>query len=403
MATYEYEAVDHSGKYIFSKLVAEDQKDALRILMGRGLTPIHFKSIDTQKRIKPYNLSRSKPKTKDFILTIKQLSLLIKSGVPLISAVDTLKSQALHPHIVKAFENISDLLRSGTPFSDAIIKSFPNLPSYVFQLSKAGESIGQLGESLADAAKQMEYEYQVKQDIKTALTYPLILVASGLIAIFFIFLVVVPRFAGMLDSSSESLPFLSKLVFSVGMFVHNHFSVILVSFVLMAITFTFILRRTDLKDKITQNIFNLPLVGLWLQEAEIAKWSSMMSTMLKHGVELIKGLELARETIHIKTMQTKLEQATKLVRNGRSLSDSIKEQNIFSDTALSLIRVGEEAGELSTMLTSLANLYDESGKQRMKRFLLFLEPISIILIGILIGGIVTAIMLAITSINQVNI
>ncbi|MBT7450468.1 MAG: type II secretion system F family protein, partial [Rhodospirillaceae bacterium] len=104
-----------------------------------------------------------------------------------------------------------------------------------------------------------------------------------------------------------------------------------------------------------------------------------------------------------KSIHTRMEQVSKLVRGGKSLSIAMREQETFSDTALSLVQVGEESGELSNMLGSLATLYEESGRQRMKRFLLILEPAAIILIGVVIGGIVTAIMLAITSINQVTL
>ena len=107
-----------------------------------------------------------------------------------------------------AFGAMSKALRAGASFSNAFAKALPALPAYAFQLSAAGESIGELGPALADTAKQMEYEHRVKQDIRNALTYPAILVSAGLGAVLFIFLVVVPRFSAMLASSKEPLPFL---------------------------------------------------------------------------------------------------------------------------------------------------------------------------------------------------
>ena len=145
----------------------------------------------------------------------------------------------------------------------------------------------------------------------------------------------------------------------------------------------------------------LPLIGVWLKEAEVARWASMLGTMLSNGVDLIKGLQLARDGVTLSSLRDKLDQAAKLVRAGQSLSAAIGAQQAFSDTALSLIQVGEESGELPTMLNSLAALYEDTSRQRMKQFLLFLEPCAILLIGIVVGGVVAGIMLAITSVNQV--
>ena len=162
-------------------------------------------------------------------------------------------------------------------------------------------------------------------------------------------------------------------------------------------------KNSKIKDKINEILIKLPILGSWIIESELSKWSSMMSTMIKHGVDLIQALKFAESSVSIKSMKMNIGQISKLVRTGNSLSNAMNELNIFSNTALSLVKVGEESGELSQMLESLSNLYEDSGRQRMKKFLLILEPAAIILIGLVIGGIVTAIMLAITSINQINL
>ena len=403
MSAFDYEAMDHAGKPLIGQVKAETERDAVRILAARGLTPV---SVDATKPMRAssrtFTLQRP-PKAQDYILTVQQLSLLLNSGVPLIAAVETLKSQGLHSDLSAAFSAMSKSLRAGASFSAAFAKALPALPPYAFQLSAAGESIGELGPALADTAKQMEYEYRVQQDIKNALTYPAILVSAGLGAVLFIFLVVVPRFSAMLASSKEPLPFLSEIVLSTGMFLSSNSTLVFVCLAAAIGVLIWLSRQTAIRDSIRQTMISVPLLGAWLKEAELAKWSSMLSTMLRHGVDLIKALEFARGTIAIRSIHTRMEQVSKLVRGGKSLSIAMREQETFSDTALSLVQVGEESGELSSMLGSLATLYEESGLQRMKRFLLILEPAAIILIGVVIGGIVTAIMLAITSINQVSL
>lgn len=403
MSAFDYEAVDHSGKALLGQIAATTERDALQILTSRGLTPVSLSAVKESKlKTSGFTLERP-PSDQAYILTVKQLSLLLNAGVPLIGAVETLKTQGLHPQIAQGFDKMSKALRSGTGFSTAFAAALPDLPAYVFQLSAAGESIGELGPALADAATQMEYEYKVKQDIRNALTYPAILVLAGISAVVFIFLVVVPRFSAMVASSDEPLPLLSQIVLSTGMALSENRLLVFAIAGLAIASGIWLSRIPAVRESARQSLTTLPLIGSWFKEAELAKWSSMLGTMLRHGVDLIKALEFARATLSVKSLQTRMEQVSKLVRGGRSLSGSMKDQETFSDTALSLVQVGEESGELPAMLTSLATIYEESGRQRMKRFLLVLEPAAIILIGVVIGGIVTAIMLAITSINQVSL
>jgi general secretion pathway protein F len=402
MAAFDYEAVDHAGKPLIGQIKADTAREALKALSARGLTPVSLGTVKPQRTRSAFSF-QSAPSSQDYILTVKQLSLLLNSGVPLITAVETLKSQGLHPDLVAAFGAMSKALRAGASFSNAFAKALPALPAYAFQLSAAGESIGELGPALADTAKQMEYEHRVKQDIRNALTYPAILVSAGLGAVLFIFLVVVPRFSAMLASSKEPLPFLSEVVLSTGMFLSENSTFVFIILAGIIASIVWLSRQPAVRESLRQSLTSVPLLGSWLVEAELAKWSSMLSTMLRHGVDLIKALEFARGTLAIKSMRTRLEQVSKEVRAGKSLSIAMRDQETFSDTALSLVQVGEESGELASMLGSLASLYEESGRQRMTRFLLILEPAAIILIGVVIGGIVTAIMLAITSINQVTL
>lgn len=403
MSSFEYEAVDHAGKSMLGQVAAQTERDAIRILTSRGLTPVTLAAAKTERETrKVFKLDRP-PSDQAYILTVKQMALLLNAGVPLITAVETLKSQGLHPQISESFESMARSLRSGVSFSDAFAKALPSLPGYVFQLGAAGESIGELGPALHDAAVQMEYEYRVKQDIRNALTYPTILVLAGMSAVLFIFLVVVPRFSAMVASSQDPLPLLSQIVLSTGMALNENRILVFTIMALMAVATVWLAKIPAVRETARHTLTVMPLIGSWFKEAELAKWSSMLGTMLSHGVDLIKAMEFARATLSVKSLHTRMEQVTKLVRSGRSLSGAMRDQNTFSDTALSLVQVGEDSGELPSMLKSLATLYEESGRQRMKRFLLILEPAAIILIGVVIGGIVTAIMLAITSINQVSL
>ena len=401
--SFQYEAIDGGGRVLTGRLDANHERDAQRTLEGQGLTVISIaaatvKAQSTKSGL--FNLQRG-PSVQDRILALKQLALLLKAGVPLVQGIGTLKNQAGHPILAEAFAGMEKRLRGGDTFTNALALAMPTLPPYVNQLAASGEAIGHLGQALDDAASQMAYDRQMRQDIRNALTYPAILITAGTTAVIFIFIVVVPRFSAMVANAKEPLPWISAVVIKTGMFLSTN-KLLLLAVVGGLVWFAYSIFKSPARQaQMREFLAGLPLIGVWLKEAEVARWASMLGTMLSNGVDLIKGLQLARDGVTLSSLRDKLDQAAKLVRAGQSLSAAIGSQQAFSDTALSLIQVGEESGELPTMLKSLAALYEDTARQRMKQFLLFLEPAAILLIGIVVGGIVAAIMLAITSVNQV--
>ena len=401
--SFQYEAIDGGGRVLTGRLDANHERDAQRTLEGQGLTVITIAAATVKAQSAKaglFSLQRG-PSVQDRILALKQLALLLKAGVPLVQGIGTLKNQAGHPVLAEAFASMEKRLRGGETFTNALALAMPTLPPYVNQLAASGEAIGHLGQALDDGASQMAYDRQMRQDIRNALTYPAILITAGTTAVVFIFIVVVPRFSAMVANAKEPLPWISAVVIKTGMFLSSN-KLLLLAAVSGLVWFAYSIFKSPARQaKMREFLASLPLIGVWLKEAEVARWASMLGTMLSNGVDLIKGLQLARDGVTLSSLRDKLDQAAKLIRSGQSLSAAIGSQQAFSDTALSLIQVGEESGELPTMLKSLAALYEDTARQRMKQFLLFLEPAAILLIGIVVGGIVAAIMLAITSVNQV--
>jgi general secretion pathway protein F len=397
---FDYQAVDVAGKIVAGQIAARSRRDAHRALEGRSLTPVSIETAAKDVGPKSRWFQRG-PSGRDDALLMEQLALLLSAGIPLLDAVASLRGQALHPSYVESLATIEKRLRSGQAFAPSLSESFPSLPAYMGQLVAAGEATGRLGPALQDGVTQMNYDLTVRQEIRNALTYPAILVITGITAVMFIFIVVVPRFSAMLKGKLDQLPFISRLVIELGNALNNAKGFVLFLAALILVGIVIAARDARVRQKTRDLLDRAPLVGAWLLEAELARWGSMLSTMLGNGVDLIRGLQFARDSISLTRLHQKLGQITKLVRSGQSLSSAIASQQVFTPTAVSLIQVGEASGALASMLKSMADLYANSGRQRMKRFLILMEPIAILLIGGVIGGIVAAIMLAITSVNQV--
>ena len=397
--SFDYQALDGGGHVVKGNVVAGSERHAFRAIEAQGLSPL---SLLPSKAAGPSRvIFQRRPQTQEITLALKQLSLLLTSGVPMIRAVETLKQQNLHPEISKGFADLERRLRTGQAFTTSLPVSLPMLPPYVTQLAAAGEAIGRLGEALADAVTQMSYEHQIRQDIRNALTYPAVLITAGLTAVLFIFIVVVPRFQTMLTQAKAPLPWISALVLNTGIFLNAHRLLLFMNAVGLAFAAVSALRNKKFMAALRERAAKVPILGSWLMESDLARWAFMLGTMFANGVELTRSLDLARDSVSLASLRVRLDQVSKMVRAGKSLSAAMAEQRAFNDTAVSLVQVGEESGKLDEMLRSLAKLYDDSGRQRMKQFLILLEPAAILLIGVVVGGIVAAIMLAITSINQV--
>jgi general secretion pathway protein F len=397
--SFDYQALDNGGHVVKGSVVAASERHALRAIEAQGLAPL--KVFPSKAAVRSRQFFQRPPQTQEILLSLKQLALLLTSGVPMIRAIETLKQQNLHPVISSGFADLERRLRSGQGFADALPVALPILPSYVTQLAASGEAIGRLGEALSDAVTQMSYEHQVRQDIRNALTYPAVLIGAGVTAVIFIFIVVVPRFSSMLAQSKTPLPWISSVVLNTGMFLNANRLLVFIVAAAFAALIVWALKNKAFMSALRERAAKLPLLGAWLLESDLARWAMMLGTMFANGVELTKALDLARDTVSLPSLRMRLDQVSKMVRAGKSLSTAMAEQRAFTDTAISLVQVGEESGHIDDMLRSLAKLYDDSGRQRMKRFLILLEPAAILFIGIVVGGIVAAIMLAITSINQV--
>ena len=246
----------------------------------------------------------------------------------------------------------------------------------------------------------MEYEDRMRQEMRNALTYPAILVASGIAATLLVFIVVVPKFANLLKGNSANIPLLSKWVIGAGMFVKTNLLWVGLGVFGLVVGLAVAFKNPAVRARAYELLVRVPILGQWIADTEMGRWASMLGALLENKVAIIVAMELAGGGVKVSALRNSLQQVTKDVRGGVRLADALATNQALGPTGINLIRVGERSGELAPMLRALASLYENAGRDRMKRFLLLLEPIAIILIGSVIGVIMLAIMLAVTSLND---
>lgn len=395
---YQYQALDNQSQTISGVLTANSSRDATRQLQKRGLTTLSLKLLEADTRQRRVTT----PKARDVLMVLHELTTLLESGIALIDAVEALAASSHPIAITEAFSDIASKLRRGMAFSVALQESPLKLPWYIQQLVAAGELTGHVATALRDGVEQMEYDNRVATELRNAMIYPSILIFSGITAVILIFTLVVPRFANILQNRGGDIPFLAKAVLTTGMVLNTHFWWFAGGLVLIGTLLFYTFSQAQVRRNLYDSLARLPLIGTWLLEAETARWAAMMGTLLSNRVAVLQALDLALQGVQLPSLQARLSQVSKAVRAGTSLSQALQDNDALNATGHNLIRAGEKAGELPKMLRSLASLLSESGRTRMKRVLLLVEPLSILIIGAVIGVIITGVILAITSVNEIQ-
>ena len=395
---FHYQAANGQGQVLSGQISAADSREALRALQLQNLTPIELEAVTATPQ--SVAASTKKASAQDKTLVMQELTTLLNAGVPLAESVSSISAAHAGTSIGAAFAKTLTALQAGQRFSDALKAADLELPVYVYQLVAAGELTGKLGDSLATAVAQMEYQDRMRQEMRNALTYPAILVFAGIAAILLVFIVVVPKFANLLKGNTANVPLLSQWVIGTGMFVKAH--LVWVGMGAMALVFGVIamLKNPDLRARGYEALVRVPLLGQWILETEMGRWASMLAALLGAKVPLVTAMELALSGVKISRLRNSLQQVLREVRGGARIADALATNRALAPTGINLVRVGERSGELAPRLGALAKLYENAGRDRMKRFLLLLEPIAILLIGTVIGIIMVAIMLAVTSMND---
>ena len=399
MPEFRYQATDAQGVVIKGVLTVADEAQAMQQLQQRGLQAFEMKEAAAPRSLK---LSQPKRAGHDALLVVLQeLATLLDAGVPLADAVENVARGYGESPLGQAFTKIYAQLRGGVAFSSALIDANLRLPRYVEELCRAGESTGKLAGSLRSAAEQLELELNFKREARNALIYPMVLVVSGFLATLLVFVFVVPKFANILTNPKADIPTLSLWVLATGMWLTKN--KLLLGAVLAggALGAYLLLRQEKVQQSLWDRAAGLPVIGAWIMHTEMARWGSMLSVLLLNHVSILEALLHAQNALRGEVWRHKANLILTDVRGGKTLAESLQLHQFIDATGVNLVRVGERSGALGKTTASLAAMHRNHSQQQMRQFLILLEPITILLVSVVLGGIMISVMLAITSLTNV--
>lgn len=399
MPEFSYVAIDAAGVRQRGALLATDEQAALDTLQARELQVINLGRGARETRQSSSGGRLSARQSADSVaLLVNEIATLLEAGVPLAEAVGTLADAHDDGHPLAEMRKV---LRGGGSFSESLQQSGLTLPEYVIQLVRAGESTGKLAAALRAAALHLDAELQFAQEARNALLYPMVLIGSGILATLVMFVFVVPRFAAVLDNPKADLPWMSKVVLGLGLWLTQH-QVLVGAVVAAAVVLgIWASRQARIRQATWEFASVLPVLGPWTLHAELSRWASLFSVLLNSRVPLLTALTQANETFRRHSLRAQSAMVLSDVRGGKSLSLALADQAMLDPAGLNLIRVGERAGSLGQTIGSLARMHTTQSQLRLKRFLVLLEPVTILLISVVLGGIMISVMLAITSLTNV--
>jgi general secretion pathway protein F len=409
--TFKYKAKNAAGGHEAGTLQAMSEGMALEQLSGRGWMVFKLEaasermvsgSIPASGRGGPVGLlGVKKASQQDVLLAMQQLSTLLNAGLPLADALSEIAHGHQQTPIGAPLQEMYVGLRSGKSFAQVLQAAELETPQYVVELVRAGEETGKLAQSMASCVQQMAADADFVRETRNALTYPMVLVFSGILASLVVFVFVVPKFASFLTHPKADIPAFSRWVLQAGLWlVQNKLMAGAIAVgAVMAVVLA--LRQRSVREAIWNMAAQLPLSGRWIGQIELGRWASMLSVLLHNRVPLLDALRHSRNSLSTQQRRMQADLVFKAVQGGQALAIALEAQRFLDSVGLNLVRVGEKSGKLAETVQSLGDIHRSAARQTMKQFLVLLEPVTILLVSVFLGGIMISVMMAITSLTNV--
>lgn len=394
MAVFSYRGTDIQGTIMEGAIEAPDQQAAIDRLKNSGIIPLKVFIAGKGLR-RSLSLKSSKG---DILSFTNELTALLEAGLPLDRSLNILAGIAESKQNQAVIQDILRSIREGGSFSDALLKH-PRVFSRLYvNMVRAGEAGGILVEVLDKLNEFLESTKELKEQVLTSMIYPIILVSTGGLSIIILLTYVLPKFSVIFSELGSSLPLSTQILLSTSQGLKTYWWIFLGIFILMGFLF-----RTYIKSE--QGRFNwdrlkLALMGDIVRKLETARFCRTLGTLLKSGVPLLQALKNSRDVVTNQSIALALDDISQGIKEGKGISMPLAKANVFPPLALSMIKVGEETGQLDKMLMQVAVTYEKSLRVSIKRFVGFLEPAMILGMGLVIGFIVLSMLMAIFSMTD---
>ncbi|HET7867881.1 MAG TPA: type II secretion system F family protein [Burkholderiaceae bacterium] len=413
MPEFAWRAADASGRVTEGRIEAATQLMAARQLRDRGLVPVSIQDGSAQAAASPSALNGLAPAGRrrnsgpvtpaDVLALTSELSIMLRAGLALASALHVLIDMSHKPSVARMLQQVLDDVKGGAPLSRALARERRLFGEFYLNMIRSGETSGELATVLARLVEHMERLRALRESVVSATIYPAILLAVAIISLIAMLGFVVPQFEKLFTDMGDALPLATRIVMRAGQVFRNWGLEIAVGVGLAGWLMVHWMRSPAGSAWWQARILRAPLFGRLMLKFQLNLFSRTLGTLLGNGVPMLTALDIATETVGNQVLRQALASVAPSVKEGGRLFDALAATGIFEPLAINLVRVGEETGRIGPMMLELANILNRDVETGIRRTLTLIEPLLIIVLGVIIASIIVSIMLGILSINDLAV
>jgi type IV pilus assembly protein PilC len=344
--------------------------------------------------------TRARIKTREFLVFNQELATLLKAGMPLVQSLDILRARVTNPLFKTVLDDVYDRVRAGSSLSEAFEAHGSLFPGVYTASLMAGEKSGNLEQVIRRYVSYVKVVANVRQKTISALIYPTILLVLSLVVVSILMLRVVPEFGDYYRQFGAELPLSTRMIVAISSFATSYFGLLVVVAVAAGLGIWLWLKRPGHKARFDRWILRMPALGPVARKFATSQAARTLATLLGGGIPLVNAIDVSARSIKNQYMARELHTAAQQVREGRALSAAMNDARAFPDVAIKMVEVGESTGALQEMLNSLADFFDEEIETNLERFVKVVEPLLLIIMGIVIASLLLALYMPLFNLSN---
>jgi type IV pilus assembly protein PilC len=393
MPVYEYTARNPAnGQIMKGQLDVPSKDDVVKHLKQQKMMMVNIR--EQPKQIS-FSLKRKSVSTRDIVIFTRQFATMINAGLPLVQSLDILAKQTENPALSEVTRQVVYDVESGHTLADAFSKHPKAFTDLYVNMVAAGEAGGILDTILLRLATFLEKNDALVRKVKGAMVYPGVIFTVAAVAVAVLLIFVIPTFQAMFASVNLELPLPTRIVIGASQLLINYWWVILLVIGLSVFGIRKYYATDDGKKRIDQMLLNAPVLGDLLRKSAVSRFTRTLGTLISSGVSILDGLEITAKTAGNRVIHDAVMASRNSIAGGETIAAPLEKSKVFPPMVISMIAVGEQTGGLDEMLSKIADFYDDEVDVAVGALLSLMEPIMIVVLGVIVGGMVVAMYLPI--------
>lgn len=402
MPQFRYTARSNAGKMIEGVIEAPMQRAALDKLRGQRVTVMSVTEVKAAggSLLDKIPLFKGGVKSKDLVVFSRQLATLVSAGVPIVQGLNLLTEQIQSPVFKKIIGAVRSDIESGIAIADAMKKHPKAFSELYVSMIRAGETGGVLDSILERLSVYLEAAEELKGKVKGAMVYPIVISGVAMSVTLFLLVAVIPTFKTVFASFGSGLPLPTQVLLTISDFLRDHFLWLLLVPIGAGVGLGQWRKTEKGRRVIDRLLIRIPVFGDLLKKVAVAKFTRTLGTLIKSGVPILQALDTVAKTAGNRVVEEAIMKCRESIREGEKIADPLKQSGIFPAMVIQMISVGEETGNLETMLNKIADFYDQEVDTAVKAMTSLIEPVIICVMGVVIGAIVICMFLPIFQMSS---